>query len=267
MSRIPSDTEPQAPPGEPRPRGRALLLQRHRWVTFLLPLAVYMLVGGLEPTPEETGGSAIWLAIPYSHYPTVYTLKIVLTIAAIGLVLPGYRQFPLRISPLAVAVGVAGVVIWVGLCRLGLEHRLLDPLGLGWLVELGTRPGFNPLAELQDNPAWAWGFLAIRFAGLAAVVPLVEEFFLRGFLMRFVMRAKWWEVPVGKVSPPAVLVGALLYPLLSHPAEALAAVVWFSMVTWLMLRTRNIWDCVAAHAVTNLLLGVYVVLSGQWQLM
>jgi membrane protease YdiL (CAAX protease family) len=52
-----------------------------------------------------------------------------------------------------------------------------------------------------------------------------------------------------------------------HPGELLAAAVWFSMVTWLMVKTRNIWDCVVAHAVTNLLLGVYVVATGQWQLM
>jgi membrane protease YdiL (CAAX protease family) len=50
-----------------------------------------------------------------------------------------------------------------------------------------------------------------------------------------------------------------------HP-EKLAALVWFSLVTWLMWRTRNIWDCVAAHAVTNLLLGIYVVTQHQWQL-
>ena len=34
------------------------------------------------------------------------------------------------------------------------------------------------------------------------------------------------------------------------------------MITWLMLRTRNIWDCVAAHAITNLILGIYVVVVG-----
>jgi hypothetical protein len=48
--------------------------------------------------------------------------------------------------------------------------------------------------------------------------------------------------------------------------EIFAAAAWFSLVTWLMIRTRNIWDCVAAHAVTNFLLGVYVVTQGQWQL-
>jgi hypothetical protein len=34
-----------------------------------------------------------------------------------------------------------------------------------------------------------------------------------------------------------------------------------------MVKTRNIWDCVVAHAVTNLLLGVYVVHWGRWHLM
>jgi membrane protease YdiL (CAAX protease family) len=41
------------------------------------------------------------------------------------------------------------------------------------------------------------------------------------------------------------------------------------MVTWLMLRTKNIWDCILAHAVTNFLLGLYVVWMGgeAWRMM
>jgi hypothetical protein len=54
--------------------------------------------------------------------------------------------------------------------------------------------------------------------------------------------------------------------MMMHPAELLAALVWFSLITWLMVRTKNIWDCVAAHAVTNLLLGMYVVARGAWHL-
>ena len=90
-----------------------------------------------------------------------------------------------------------------------------------------------------------------------AVVPLVEEFFLRGFVMRLVMERDWWDVPFGKASGLAIVLGTVL-PMSYHP-ELLAAAVWFSMITWLMLRTRNIWDCVAAHAITNLILGIYVV--------
>ena len=109
----------------------------------------------------------------------------------------------------------------------------------------------------------AWTFLAVRFFGLVAVVPVIEEFFLRGFVMRFVVDRDWWDVPFGKVNRLAVVLGTAV-PMLMHPGELLAALVWFSMITWLMLRTRNIWDCVVAHAITNLMLGIYVVACGVW---
>jgi CAAX prenyl protease-like protein len=244
--------------------------RKNPWLVFLLPLVVFMLVGSLEPTPERPGGEMIGLSISYSHYPIVYTIKIALTAAAVGFVLPGYRQFPWRISPLAIAVGIVGIVLWVGLCRLDLEHRYLQPLlerlGLGWIIGSGERAAYNPLMQLAEQPVWAWIFLAIRFAGLALIVPIIEEFFLRGFVMRIVMEQQWWEVPFGRVNRLAVAAGTLV-PMLMHPAELLAAAVWFSLVTWLMIRTRNIWDCVAAHAITNLLLGIYVVTTGNWQLM
>jgi hypothetical protein len=107
--------------------GRRALLERQPWLTFLLPFIVFMLVGTMEPTPEVPGGEALGLHIPYSYYPLLYTLKMVLTMAAVWFVLPGYRQFPLRISPLAVVVGVVGVFIWVGLCLLKIESRYLAP--------------------------------------------------------------------------------------------------------------------------------------------
>lgn len=290
MSEAPNGTDAQSPAAKPEPRGRRALLARHPWITFLLPLLVYMLVNMLEPaadqgkdagrvdafaaqqsTPDQDKGESWLPSLPREYYPIVYTVKIILTVAAIIFVLPGYREFPLRVSPLAVWVGVVGIVFWVGLCQLHLERDylrpLLEPIGLDRIIASGTRVGFNPLEELAAHPARAWGFLAIRFLGLVAVVPVIEELFLRGFLMRFVVAAEWREVPIGRVNAVAVLIGTLLYPLLTHPAEALAAVVWFSMVTWLMVKTRNIWDCVAAHAVTNLLLGIYVVVWDQWQLM
>ncbi|MCA9235855.1 MAG: CAAX prenyl protease-related protein [Planctomycetales bacterium] len=269
-------------------------LSRWPWVTFVLPLAVYMLAGSLEPSPppaadasavasedsadplqdvaempaetEAPAAESRWPHLPYSAYPLVYTVKLVLTLAVMIAVWPGYRAFHGRISPLALLVGVVGAVLWIVLSELQLERKigpwaaLLDMLGLG-----GSRASFNPLEQLADNPAWAYGFLAIRLAGLALIVPVIEEFFLRGFLMRFVMHPNWPEVPFGSVNGVAVAVGTA-FPMLYHP-EQLAALVWFSLVTWLMVRTKNIWDCVVAHAVTNGLLGAYVIATGSWHLM
>ncbi|MBN2477505.1 MAG: CAAX prenyl protease-related protein [Pirellulales bacterium] len=270
MPEFHNGNDPKRPDAASVSGRRAAWLQRHRWLTFLLPMIVFMLAGALEPTPEKPGGAAVGLAIPYAHYPLVYALKIALTVAAMVFVWPGYRQFPFRISPLAVAVGVVGIVVWVGFCRVDLEQRLLVPLlkpiGLDWLIAAGARSAFNPLEQLAASPIRAWGFLSVRFFGLVVVVAVVEEFFLRGFLMRLVVQDDWSRVPIGQVNRTAVLVGTLV-PMAMHPAELLAAAVWFSMVTWLMVRTRNLWDCVAAHAVTNLLLGVYVVVIGDWHLM
>ncbi|MCE5267638.1 MAG: CPBP family intramembrane metalloprotease, partial [Planctomycetaceae bacterium] len=84
----------------------------------------------------------------------------------------------------------------------------------------------------------------------------------------FVMERDWWKVPFGSASRLAIVLGTA-FPMLTHPGELLAAAVLFSLVTWLMIKTRSIWDCVAAHAVTNLILGIYVVLHGgdAWRLL
>ena len=249
---------------------RTTLLERQRWLVFLLPFLVFMLIGTLEPTPDEPGGKALGLAIPYAFYPWLYTIKIALTLAAMVFVLPGYREFPLRVTLLGLIVGAVGGPLWIVLCNLDFEHTYLLPLlekvGLGWFIGSGARAAFNPFEQLAGQPAWAGAFLAVRFLGLVAVVPLIEELFLRGFLMRFVVERDWWNVPFGKVNKLAIALGTIV-PMMMHPGELLAAAVWFSMITWLMLRTRNLWDCVAAHALTNLILGLYVVWTGAWRLM
>ncbi len=265
-----------------RPRsegGLRKLHTQHPWLVFVLPFVVYMIFNSLEPTPPEpqtertdavadqhTEPSGAWLPIDYDDYPLIYTLKLLATGAAIWLVWPGFRQFPLRVSPLAPLVGAVGCLVWVGICGLRLEARLGELLGVTWLIEMGQRPGFNPLEQLADRPLLAYGFLVIRFTGLAVVVPVIEEFFLRGFLMRYLVREDWSSVPFGTPDARAIAIVTVL-AMAMHPAELVAELVWFSLVTWLMIRTRNIWDCVVAHGTTNLLLGFYVVTTGHWELM
>lgn len=273
------------PSPQPLPAG---WLRRWPLVTFLLPMVVFMLITQLEPTPtskptvqeatstetDEDSLSSLPVEpskpseafIPYRYYPVIYTIKVVFVIAAMIAVWPGYRTFPLKVSPLAFVVGIVGIVLWIALCKLDLEVMLLKPIGLGWLVESGTRSAYNPLEELAENPFWAYGFLVVRFIGLALLVPIFEEFFLRGLAMRFVVDDQFEKVPFGYVTPAALVAGTAI-PMLMHTGELVAAFAWFSLVTWLMIRTKNIWDCVVAHAVTNFLLGVYVVKTGEWWFM
>jgi len=263
-----NDSPPVDAQAAPLPAG---LLGRWPWVTFILPLAVFMVFTQFEPTPGDTAEDSM-LGLGYGSYPLVYTVKIAATVAAMLWVLPGYRSFSFRVTWLAPLVGVVGAVAWIGLAGLRLEEKILEPLGAASFLGLGQRSAYDPFAEIAGNPAAAWAFLAVRLFGLVLVVPVIEEFFLRGFVMRFLVDEQWWTVPIGRVNMSAVVAGTLV-PMLMHPGELLAAAVWFSAVTWMMIRTRNIWDCVIAHAITNLLLGAYVLTASglgreeAWQLM
>jgi CAAX prenyl protease-like protein len=97
------------------------------------------------------------------------------------------------------------------------------------------------------------------------MVPIAEELFLRGFLMRAVDCQDWQRLPLTQIGS-AGLVAGTVYGVASHPSEAIAAAVWFSLVTLLMVKTGKFWNCVLAHAITNLLLGVYVCMTGNWHL-
>src|SRR5580700_2835269 len=138
------------------------------WLVFVLLFVVFMVVGSLEPGPPKPPEQALqapsWFdfGIQYQHYPLIYSVKIALTLATMIFVLPGYRQFPLRISSLAIAVGVAGVAAWIALADL----QRLVMLGLNLNTAAVARSAFNPLERLHDHLAWAYGFLAIRLFGL-----------------------------------------------------------------------------------------------------
>ena len=218
---------------------------RTEWKT-LRPEVEQMEAGTWKPTGTQK-----------SIYPYTYTTVLTITGILMLIAFPGYFKAPFSISWLSVAVGVVGIFVWVGLWWLN-----QNVLGL---AASGTREAFNPFEKLKDNPIWMYQFLAIRFTGLVLVVPFIEEFFLRGWLMRYIDDPDWDEIPIGDAGQMAIW-GATIYGVVAHMGEPLAAAVWFTMVTWLYLRTKSIWDCVVAHAITNLLLGIYVIMTGTWEL-
>ncbi len=275
------------------PAGRMAWWQRYPWLPLILPFAVYMLAGQLEPKHTElpppvavdrpvTGdraeaepdsahrsdtsdGRPVRAGTSNRRYALAYGVRLTLTLLTVVFTVPYYRTVRFRLHAVSVVVGLLGGGLWILLCRLRLEQQFFSALSVpGWLVP-GQRAAFDPLTAFAGTPAILAAFLAVRFLGLVLVVPLVEEFFLRGFLMRFFLRADWWTIPWGEVTMWSALI-ATGYGVLSHPAEAVAAAVWFSLITMLYVRTRSIWDCVLAHGVTNLVLGIYVLMWRDWSL-
>jgi len=236
-------------------------LSIHKWVAYVLPMAVFILIGSFEPTDPA---SAL-----YRYYPWIYGFKLLATLAALRVVWPVYKSMLRPIGWQGILIGVIGAAVWIGVCHLELERTYLKPLfksvGLDAFLGSQTRSAFNPFVQLSGYPIGIAMYLLVRGIGLAIVLPIVEEYFLRGFLMRYVAADKWWKYPIGSVTRNSAIAGTLA-PILMHPGELIAAAIWFSLVTLLYVRSKNLWECIAAHCTTNLLIGIYVVIFGAWQL-
>ncbi len=239
-------------------------------VPFVLPFVLYMIIGMF---PVDIMGSFEGDGFSDSKIPGItpetwyYILKIGLQIAVCTGLLIYFRkvylqQFPFRISPLSFVVGFFGVILWVAACYPQAELKLIE-LVPQWIGFDLNRPSFNPF--LIQSTSVLGLFLTVRFMALVLVVPLVEELFLRGWLVRWIQNPNWQNIGFKGLSVTA-LFAASIYGVAAHPLESIAAFLWFGMVTWLMVKTNNLWDCVVAHAVTNLLLGLYIIWFEQWHL-
>lgn len=228
---------------------------RRPYFSCVLPMATFLVLGLAEPVPSG-GGLAGQLGIPYGAYPWVYATRIAGTSLAIAACLPYLRNWLGRATWWPPLLGLVLVIPWIVFSILQREA------GLSGLSE---RSAFNPFDRLTPSEA-AWAFLAVRFFGLAVIVPFVEELFLRGFLMRFVIREAFWTVPFGTLTLSSAA-ACLVYAGATHPSEAVASVGWFAMVSGIAAATRKPIDAILAHAATNLALGAYVLATGAWWLL
>jgi hypothetical protein len=219
-------------------------------VAYVAPFCLFLGLTALEDIESLS---------PY--YPWIYTGKIVLVTACWAFFCRRYPKPQTSGMAAGVIIGIVGAVIWVALSRTKLEFVLDEALPT-WL-RAGQRVAYNPFTAI--GPAIGqWAFLIVRLTGLAIVVPLVEEIFWRGFLIRYLIAERFEEVDIGRFTLLSFAVVTVAFTLV-HP-EKPAALVWGALINGLYYRTRNLWACIVAHAVTNLLLGAYIVATGAWEL-
>lgn len=123
--------------------------------------------------------------------------------------------------------------------------------------------GFNP-SLFENNPALFCAVVAMRFVRLVVVVPLAEEIFWRGFLLRYIVHDDFKKVPLGQFSWLSFGVVTVAFAAAHRPADWPAALATSALYNLILYRTRSLSSCVLAHAITNLGLGVYVMLTRQW---
>ena len=214
-------------------------------VAYTAPFGIFLiflaLTGGLESWHLRLGGveARYW----------VYPLQ---TVVCAGVLAWFWRDYDLgryRRAWLAVGAGVLALVVWVA---------------PQWLWHRPPRiDGFNP-EVFRGQPALYWGELAFRFLRLVLVVPALEEIFWRGFLLRFLIKEEFLRVPFGtygRLANCGVALGFMFEHGTADWAAALATGFLYNLVAF---NTRSLRCCMLAHAVTNGLLGIYIMTTHQW---
>ncbi|MBU6411617.1 MAG: CAAX prenyl protease-related protein, partial [Verrucomicrobia bacterium] len=148
--------------------------------------------------------------------------------------------------------GVAGVAIfaaWVGLD--GRYPRFSHTGATG-----------NPNDVFGQGSALAWFFIGIHVLGMTFVVPPIEEVFYRSFMYRAIAQRDFLSMPFNRFLPLPFFATAVVFGF-SH-AEWLPGIICGMAYQWLVLRKNRLGDAMMAHAITNFLLGLWIVWNGAW---
>lgn len=161
---------------------------------------------------------------------------------------------------LGVAAGVVGAALWVA------GQHLFDSIGLPRHFPLmpGSDEIVNPHDKLGVGTLW-WSTAALRILVACTAVPIVEELFWRGFLLRAMIDWQRFErIPLGQFTWWSFL-GTSLLSILQHPANWGVSVLCWFLFNALFYWTRSLTCLIITHAVTNLVLYIYVIESGDWR--
>ena len=213
----------------------------------VVPFAVFMALlalRGLAPLDGSWGFDPRWV---YAATVGVVT----------GLMAWWWREYgelarqtlpTLRETAVAVAVGALVFVLWI---HLDAPWMTLDVGAVG------------PFVPLDAQGRIDWPLLVVRWLGATLMVPVMEELFWRSFLMRWLQQPVFEGLDPRRVGLRAVLLSTFVF-VLAHPLWLAAAVAGLAYA-WLYVRYGRLWVPVIAHAVTNGMLGVWVVATGNWQ--
>ena len=203
-------------------------------------------------------GFVVLLAVERAlRLPTVwaYPVRLIVVWVLIATFSRPYLLFRPSAPVASVGIGIAVFLVWIGPdVLLGYRHF--------WLFEnaiTGSAVASIP-PELKNN---TW-FLVARVLGASIVVPIVEELFWRGWLMRWLVNKDFLKLPLGHYTPSAFWIVAVLFASEHGPFWEVGLVAGV-IYNWWIVHTRNLADCILAHAVTNACLAAYVIRSEQWQ--
>jgi uncharacterized protein len=210
-------------------------------LAYILPMGIFL---------AFTWAQGNWPAL----YAAGYVVKTIATAVALRILWRRYTLIRWNAIGLGVLVGIVGTAQWIGM-QLWLQRRFAFFQSAGG--------AFNPeshFPELHQRVA----FISVRLIGAVLVVPVMEELFWRDYLWRQIIAPNDFKLAkVGEWSLAAFLSVAVVFSTV-HGNWWLTAIVWGLLIGLLLVYTKSLGSCIVAHAVTNLLLGIYVLVYHDW---
>jgi CAAX prenyl protease-like protein len=153
------------------------------------------------------------------------------------------------------AIGAAVFVVWIAPDLLFKGYRHF------WLFENAVMGKASTSFSSTDL---SWPVLTLRMIRAVVIVPIIEELFWRAWLMRWIIDQDFQKIPLGKYTAQSFWIVAALFASEHGPYwdVGLAAGIVYN---WWMVRARSLGDLILTHAVTNFILGVYVIAFGKWE--
>ena len=186
----------------------------------------------------------------------ILTAWLVIMAAAILLFSRNLLEFRPSRPWASIGFGVAVFIVWVA----------PDVLIPGWRSSILFQ---NPLtgklissmtADVLGDPL----SLALRSLRAVIIVPIVEELFWRGWLMRWIERPDFQAVPLGHYHRRSFWVVAVLFALEHGPFWDVGLIAGAGY-NWWMVRNGRLSDLILAHAVTNACLCAFVIGTGRFE--
>jgi exosortase E/protease (VPEID-CTERM system) len=214
--------------------GRAAAARPDATAAYLLPLLA-ILAAGMIARALSAG------------FDLLYPLRLVSAAVVLWAFRHSYRSLNWRFSWRGVAVGMAVFCVWAA-CSYFLSAPSAVP---------------EDLANLSPQLRAAW--IACRAAAAIITVPIAEELAFRGYLMRRIVSREFDRLPLTAVGMAALVTSAVAFGL-THGSMWLAGIVAGLSYGLIAIKTGKIGEAIAAHATSNALIALQVLLFGQWQL-
>ena len=215
----------------------------HPAVPYIAPFAAFLFLLAIQdwvPLPQfvEFGGRLVLLA------------------AILWIFSRGVSDLGMSNPAGSIAIGLGVFVVWV------LPDTLFPGYRQYWLFH-------NPMVGAVRTSLTAGSSadplaLVFRSARAILIVPLVEELFWRGWLMRWLIASDFKKVPLGAFSARAVWIVALLFAAEHGPYWDVGLAAGLIYNLW-MCRVKRLGDLIWAHAITNAALCAYVLYTHKWE--